>query len=46
MDQCLTKLLVKFVCRILDNTDESDILLSLRNVYIRFNAITNIYHRY
>jgi hypothetical protein len=37
---------VELVYRILDNLEELTILLSLRNVCTRLNAITDTYHRY
>ncbi len=37
---------IELVYRILDNLDELTILLSMRNVCTRLNAITDTYHRY
>ncbi len=42
----LLQLPVELLHRILDNLDELTILLSMRNVCIRLNAITDAYHRY
>ncbi len=42
----LLQLPVELLYRILDNLDELTILLSMRNVCIRLNAITDTYHRY
>jgi hypothetical protein len=43
---CLLTLPVELIYRILDNLDELTILLSIRNVCARLNAIINTYHRY
>jgi hypothetical protein len=37
---------IELVYRILDNLDQLTILLSLHNVCIRLNAITDTYYRY
>jgi hypothetical protein len=37
---------IEFVYRILDNLDTVTILLSVRNVCLRLNAITDTYHPY
>lgn len=37
---------IELVYRIFDNLDFTRILLSLRNVCVRFNQITDTYHRY
>ena len=42
----LVTLPVELVYRILDNLDQIQILLALRNVCTRLNAITDTYHRY
>jgi hypothetical protein len=42
----LLTLPVEIVYRILDNLNELDILLSVRDVCTRLNAITDTYHRY
>ena len=42
----LQTLPIELVCRILDHLDLYDILLSVRNVCSRLNAITDIYHPY
>jgi len=43
---CLLTLPIELIYRILDNLDELTILLSMRNVCTRLNAITDTYHRY
>jgi hypothetical protein len=43
---CFLTLPIELIYRILDNLDELTILLSMRNVCIRLDAITNTYHRY
>lgn len=42
----LLTLPIELVYRILDQLDPPTIIFSFRNVCIRFNAITDIYHRY
>jgi len=42
----LLTLPVELVYRILDNLDQLTILLSVRDVCIRLNTITDTYHRY
>jgi hypothetical protein len=42
----LVTLPVEIVYRILDHMDQLTILLSIRNVCTRLNAITDTYHRY
>jgi hypothetical protein len=42
----LLTLPVELVYRILDNLDQLSILLSLRNVCVRLNTITDTYYRY
>jgi len=43
---CFLTLPIELIYRILDNLDELTILLSMRNVCRRLDAITDTYHRY